>query len=277
MRTLSMRDGAELAWRHWEVRTPRGVVVAVHGIRSHSGWYTGSCGQLASAGYEVVFPDRRGAGLNKAFRGDVSDWRVLVDDLAEFVGSVRRRLGGVPVHLEAISWGARLACAGCILHPDLADSLVLVTPGLAAKADMSFAAKLGTAAACLVNPRKLFDVPLADARLFTANPDRIAWIERDELSLGRCTARFLRETRKLERFVRRNAERLRTPLLMMLAGRDRIVDNDRVRRLFDRFGSRPKEVTVHPDAEHTLEFEEKPMAIYEEMARWLDERSRKSG
>jgi acylglycerol lipase len=272
-----MRDGAELAWRHWEVRAPRGVVVGVHGIRSHSGWYTGSCGQLASAGYEVVFADRRGAGLNRSFRGDVSDWRVLADDLAEFVESVRRRLAGVPVHLEAISWGARLACAGCILHPEMADSLALVTPGLAAKTDMSFRAKLGVAAACLVNPRRLFDVPLSNARLFTANPDRVAWIDRDELSLTKCTARFLRETRKLERFVRRHAEKLGTPVLMMLAGRDRIVDNDGARGTFDRFGSRLKEVKVYPDAEHTLEFEENPKPIFDDMAKWLDERSRKSG
>ena len=277
VRSLSMRDGAELASRHWEASAPRGVVVGVHGIRSHSGWYVRSCGQLASAGYEVVFPDRRGAGLNKSFRGDVSDWRVLVDDLGEFVGSVRGRLRGVPVHLEAISWGAGIACAALILHPDLADSLVLVTPGLAAKADMSLAEKLGVAAACLVNPRKLFDVPLGDARLFTANPDRIAWIERDELSLGRCTARFLRETRKLDRFVRRRAGRLRTPVLMMLAGRDRIVDNDGVLGIFDRFASRPKDVTVYPEAEHTLEFEPEAEGIFDDMVRWLNQRRGRSG
>jgi alpha-beta hydrolase superfamily lysophospholipase len=202
---------------------------------------------------------------------------VLVEDLGEFVGSVRRRLGGVPVHLEAISWGARLACAGCILHPDLADSLVLVTPGLAAKAAVSFAAKLGVAAACVVNPRKLFDVPLADARLFTANADRIAWIERDELSLGRCTARFLRETRRLDRFVRRHAARLRTPLLMMLAGRDRIVDNERVRAVFDRFASQPKDVILYADAEHTLEFEDSPKPIFDDVVRWLNQRRGRSG
>jgi len=269
-----MRDGAELYWRHWETRAPRGAIVAVHGIRSHSGWYTLSCAHLASAGYDVVFPDRRGSGLNRTFRGDLTRWQVLVDDLREFVASVRRRLGDLPVHLEAISWGAKLACATLILHPDLADSLVLVAPGLAAKVDVSLAVKLETAAALLVNRRKLFDVPLGDARLFTANPDHIAYIERDALSLRKCTARFLRETRKLDRFVRRRAGRLRVPILMMLAGRDRIVDNEKVRTLFERFASRPKELILYPDAEHTLEFESDVKPILADMVKWLDERSR---
>jgi alpha-beta hydrolase superfamily lysophospholipase len=272
-----MRDGAELYWRHWETRAPRGAVVAVHGIRSHSGWYTLSCAHLASAGYDVVFPDRRGAGLNKASRGDLSDWCVLVDDLREFVASVRRRLGGIPVHLEAISWGAKLACAALILHPDLADSLLLVAPGLVPKVDAGPAVKLKTAAALLVSPRKLFDVPLGDARLFTDNPDRIATIERDGLSLRKCTARFLYQTRKLDRFVRRRAGELHVPLLMMLAGRDRIVDNDKVRALFERFASRPKDLIIYPDAAHTLEFEPGAKPIFDDMVHWLDSRSRTRG
>ena len=270
---MAMRDGAELHYRHWDVPNRRGVVVAIHGIQSHSGWYAASSAQMASAGYEVVFLDRRGSGLNRHSRGDAADCRVLVDDLCECVGSVRRRLGGVPLHLEAISWGAKLACAALILHPELVDSLILVGPGLVPRVDVSFSVKLQTAAALLLDPRKPFDVPLGDARLFTENPDRIAYIESDPLSLRKCTARFLYATRRLDRLVRRRARDLHVPLLMMLAGRDRIVDNDAVRRLFERFSCRPKETITYGQASHTLEFEPDPVPVFEDMIRWLNTRS----
>ena len=272
VRGFSMRDGAELSYRHWAVPDARGAVVAIHGIRSHAGWYTGSCAHMASAGYEVAFLDRRGAGLNRASRGDVVDCRVWVDDLREFVADVRRRLGDRPVHLQAVSWGAKLACATLIEHDDLVDSLVLVAPGLVSKVDVTLGVKLRTAAALVVHPRRLFDVPLTDARLFTDNPDRIAWIEDDPLSLRKCTARFLYQTRRLDRFVRRHARRLRVPALMMLAGRDRIVDNAAVRRLFDTFASRPKEVILYEQAAHTLEFEPDPTPVFNDMVAWLDAR-----
>ena len=277
LRGLAMRDGAELSYRHWEVADPHGAVVAIHGIQSHSGWYTASCAHLAAAGYEVVFCDRRGSGRNEASRGDVTDYHVFIDDLCEFVADVRRRVGQRPVHLEAISWGAKLACATLIEQPNLVDSLMLVTPGLVSKVDVSMAQKLQTAAALTFNPCKLFDIPLADARLFTETPERIEYIETDPLSLRKCTARFLYQTRRLDRFVRRHARELKVPLLMMLAGRDRIVDNDAVRTLFDAFASDPKKMVTYDDAAHTLEFEPQPDAVFNDMVAWLNARGTTHG
>ncbi len=277
IRSFAMRDGAELYYRHWPAASPRGVVVAVHGIQSHSGWYVGTCGALAAAGYETAFLDRRGSGLNKASRGDIADWRIFADDLGEFVDDARRRRAGLPVHLVAISWGAKLAVAACVRRPEIADSLVLMNPGLVSRVDVSFADKLRTALALATHPTKLFDVPLADARLFTDNPERIAFIEQDRLALRRVTARFLYQSRRLDRFVHRFAAELRVPALMMLAGRDRIVDNARTRTLFERFASRPKEVMMYSGAAHTLEFEPDPQPCRRDLLRWLDERSTTRG
>ena len=270
VRTWGMRDGARLHYRHWNAEAPRGAVVAIHGIQSHGGWYVASCAHLAAAGYEVWFLDRRGSGLNTFGRGDVRDYRVFVDDLCEVLTEVRRRVAGEPVHLEAISWGSKLACATLILHPELADSLMLLGPALVPRVDVSFADKLRVAASLVTNPTRLFDVPLNDARLFTANPERIAYIENDALSLRKCTARFLYQTRRLDRFVRRNARKMRTPTLLMLAGHDPIVDNDAVRRLFEEFALPRKEVIIYDEAHHTLEFEPDPGRVFEDMVRWLD-------
>ena len=49
--------------------TPRGYVVALHGIQSHSGWYEYSSGRMCEAGFEVRFLDRRGSGENTEDRG----------------------------------------------------------------------------------------------------------------------------------------------------------------------------------------------------------------
>jgi len=271
--TLAMRDGAELHYRHYAASHPRGVVVAVHGIRSHSGWYVASCAHLARAGFEVFFPDRRGSGLNRHARGDVTHAETFIDDLAEVVAEVRRRLPGVPVHLEAISWGAKLVCATLIRLRDLARSVMLVGPGLASRIDVTPGVKLRIALALAVKSTARFDVPLADARLFTDTPERVRYIADDPLSLRRCTARLLYATRRLDRFVRRHARALRTPMCVMLAGRDRIVDNAGVRRICGRFASQPVEIIEYPDAAHTLEFEPEPTAIFDDMVAWLERMS----
>lgn len=277
LRSLPMRDGAELYCRRWAVVAPRGVVVAVHGIQSHSGWYLGTGAALAAAGYDVTFVDRRGSGANRMQRGDAPARDLLLDDLGEFVDDARRRRPGRPVHLAAISWGAKLAVAACIRRPGLVDSLALVNPGLASRVDVSFADKCRTALALATRPTRAFDVPLSDARLFTDNPERVAFIENDALLLRRVTARFLYETRRLDRLIERRAAELRAPALMLLAGRDRIVDNARTKAIFERFASQPKEMIVYPDAAHTLEFERDPGPMRRDLVKWLNERSASSG
>ncbi len=272
IRSFPMRDGAELYFRGWPVENARGTVVVIHGIQSHSGWYAGTCARLAEAGYETMAPDRRGSGLNKTQRGDATRWTVPADDLVEIIDDAHRRIAR-PVHLVAISWGAKLAVAACIRRPGLVESLALIGPGLVPQVDVAFGEKLRVLLALPANPCKLFDVPLGDARLFTENPERVAFIENDPLSLRKVTARFLFQTRMLDRFVRRHAHAMRTPALVMLAGKDRIVDNDRTRDLFGRFAPLKREELVYPEASHTLEFEPDPEPMRRDLVRWLDERS----
>jgi len=272
LRGFQMADGAELHVRRWAAASPRGAVVLVHGIQSHSGWYVGTCAALAEAGWDVVAPDRRGSGLNRAQRGDCPAKGVFESDLAEVIADARRRLGAKPVCLVAISWGAKLAVASCIRRPGLADSLALIGPGLMPQVDVPFADKLRVALALVTNPRRLFDVPLGEARLFTDNPERVAFIKGDALSLRRVTARFLRETHRLDAFVRSHAHEMKTPTLMLLAGRDRIVNNDATRALLERFASSPKDAIIYPDASHTLEFERDPSSMRRDLIAWLSYR-----
>ena len=60
------------------------------------------------------------------------------------------------------------------------------------------------------------------------------------------------------------------PVLLLLAGRDRIIDNDRTRRFVNRFASADKEVIEYPEAHHTLEFEPESGKFVDDLRRWLE-------
>src|SRR5262245_4217124 len=104
--TFAASDGYQLHYRRYPVvGRQRGQVVALHGIQSHGGWYTGSCQHLARAGWEVLFLDRRGSGLNEQARGDTPSHRRLLADVDEFIAAKCPK----PPFLLAISWGAKIA------------------------------------------------------------------------------------------------------------------------------------------------------------------------
>jgi alpha-beta hydrolase superfamily lysophospholipase len=208
--------------------TPRAHVVCIHGIQSHGGWYEYSCTRLAQAGFTVSFLDRRGSGLNDATRRHAG-FRRLLDDIAEFIHPLRTGSPGLPVFLVGISWveNWRWRLQQATPRPDRWGGVALprhrgpceaAVPG--AVQDPLVAGRGG--------PRR-FPIPLNDPELFTGNPARQQFIRDDPLSLREATARFLIESVRLGGYLRLVRRSIRLPVLLMLAGRDRIVHNDRVR------------------------------------------------
>ncbi len=250
---------------------PRAHLVAIHGIQSHGGWYENSCRWLGERGYAVSFIDRRGSGLNMEARGDAPGFRRLLDDLAEFLMAARRGDGEarIPTFLLAISWGGKLATALQRRHPDLIDALVLLCPGFFAKVKPSRQQRLAILAARIVSPRKLFSIPLNSPDLFTATPHWQQFIAADPLGLRRATARLLFENVRLDGYLRFVARYVRAPVLLLLAEKDRIIDNERTRRFVDRFVSAERQIIEYPGAHHTLEFEPDPQSWLADVEGWL--------
>lgn len=273
LETHTASDGYVWRWRRFRPSgSPRAHVVCVHGIQSHGGWYEYSCTRLARAGFAVSFLDRRGSGLNERDRGDTPGFRRLLDDIAEFLRPLRAESPGLPVFLVGISWGGKLALALQRRHWGLVEGVALLCPGIAAQVRPPLKERLKIVWSRLVAPRRLFPIPLNDPELFTANAARQQFIRDDPLSLRQATARFLIESVRLDGYLRLIRKSIRVPVLLMLAGQDRIVHNGRVRRYVERLPSTDKQIIEYPDAHHTLEFEPSPDFFIADLVRWIEQR-----
>jgi alpha-beta hydrolase superfamily lysophospholipase len=257
--------------RHPAVSAPRAEVVCLHGIQSHGGWYEYSCRRMADADFNVSFLDRRGSGLNHEARGDAPSFRRLLDDIADFLHPLRAA-SHRPIILLAISWGGKLAAGLCRRHPNLIDALGLVAPGFCPLVGPTLGQRLAILAARFVMPSKLFPIPLSNPELFTATPRWQEYIRTDPLSLREGTARLLIESVRLDGYLRWSAKHVRVPLLMLLAQKDRIIDNAATRRFVARFPA-PKEIIEYAGAHHTLEFEPHPDRWIDDLLRWLEQMS----
>jgi alpha-beta hydrolase superfamily lysophospholipase len=269
--THTSSDGYTWRWRRYPpTGQPRANVVIIHGIQSHGGWYEYSCMRLAKAGFAVACLDRRGSGLNEAARGDTPGFRRLLDDIAEFMRPLKAQSPSLPIFLVGISWGGKLALALQRRHPALTDGVALLCPGIVALVRPPLKQRLKIIWSRIVSPRRLFPTPLNDPELFTTNPVRQQFIRDDPLSLHKATARFLIESLRLDGYLRLNRKAIRLPVLLMLAGQDRIVNNDRVRHYVERLPSTDKEVIEYPEAHHTLEFEPSPDRFIDDLIRWME-------
>jgi len=272
-------DGYPLFYRHWSPVGPsRGIIVAVHGIQSHSGWYLRSSADYAAAGYEVYFLDRRGSGMNSRQRGHAAHELRLLADVRQFLSQLkwsRRKLAPAPIILMGVSWGGKLAASYAATYPDDIDALALLYPGLHSrlrltrsqqwKLDWASGAGWGHVTA---------PIPLNDPALFT---DSLAWqefIHRDELALQRVSVDFLRANLHLSHRLAERISAIRCPTCMLLAGRDDIVDNAANRHSLQRISAAKTDLIEYPTARHTLEFEPEPQRFIADVLSWLNSLAR---
>lgn len=273
--TQRASDGYALHVAVWPARGDlRGRLLVLHGVQSHGGWYHSLGRILAEAGYETHFPDRRGSGANRDDRGHTPSPRRLIDDIAERLRSLREAEPQTPVALAGISWGGKTAILTAVDHPGLVDALALICPGLQPRVGVPLRERLRIALAYFTNRRKTFPIPLSDPTLFTANPDGQRFIASDRLGLHAATAGLLAASTLIDRRVSRALPRVRQPVLLMLAGHDRIVDNAKTLTLFRRMPSADPRVIEYPEAHHTLEFEPDPTRYAKDLCGWLDDHAR---
>jgi len=246
----------------------------LHGVQSHGGWYHRLGRSLAAAGYSASFPDRRGSGANSRDRGHTPSARRLNLDVVEWLRAVRSEHAEQPIALAGISWGGKLAVIAAGRQPGLVDALALVCPGLHPRVGVSRRERLAIAWAFFTNRRKSFPIPLSDPALFTDSPDGQSFISADPYSLRQGTAGLLGASFIIDRLVARAPGRIHQPALLMLAGRDRIVDNARTLAYFERLASANREVIEYPEGHHTLEFDPEPSRYALDLVGWLDRHHR---
>jgi alpha-beta hydrolase superfamily lysophospholipase len=270
-------DGVELFLREWAPAPrvePRGAILLVPGLGEHSGWYRDLAGFLSEAGYRVRAYDHAGFGRSDGRRGHVRRPMALVDDLTtvfeDFDAVVRFEDQAAPPPLVlGQSLGgcvvARALSAGR-LHPTAA---VLASPAVGQRA-------VG-----------LQNVALRAAEFL---PERLTapnTLPKGELSHDPTVAVAVREdpfchdriSSALGHFVFDEGERAITdaglvpcPVLLLIAGGDRVVDPEGVRRYAAALPSATTQVEEFPGAYHELFHEAEPTRVFvlDAVRRWLE-------
>lgn len=99
------------------------LVVLLHGFPEF--WYSWrhQIPALVAAGYRVVAPDMRGYNLSDKPRG----WRLYgTDHLADDIAGLIRCLGRERAHVVGHDWGAAVAYATAMRHPEVVERLAIL-------------------------------------------------------------------------------------------------------------------------------------------------------
>jgi alpha-beta hydrolase superfamily lysophospholipase len=271
---LQASDGEKLHYLRWSSvqAEPWAVVIFLHGIASHAGWFGETAADLMEQGVAVYGLDRRGSGLSGGRRGHLSRFRRALDDVDELIEAVGPEQEGTPVFVAASSWAAKLAVVYASSRPAALSGLMLLGPGLLPRVNLSPARRVAVAVGNIVAPTARIAIPLTP-ELYTTTPHYLEFIRSDPLRLLTATARFFWETRRLDRRRRRASANLHLPLLVLQGDADTMMDVPKTRAWFSRLGIEDKTYTAYPGAGHTLDFEPQRAQYVADMLAWLSTRA----
>jgi alpha-beta hydrolase superfamily lysophospholipase len=252
-----------LRGRLWRAPSqPRGVILCLHGVQTHSAWFAPLARELNREGWTVFAPDRRGSGLNSEphfRRGHTTGTRELLGDLRAHLVEARSLAQGRPVILLGTSWGSNLATAyvasGDQPQPD---ALVQLAPATELQPcfKLNPFKKAGLAVLNLFCPTKTVRLPFGPEHYlagnyqptfpktrarrypcqapvysegaFQASNQRLENVlANDRMLLQRPTVRTLVSGNKLMKSWRSGLRRAQSipPILVIVATRDRLMDN----------------------------------------------------
>lgn len=267
--TVTLPDGYPAYARYRMPPEPCGAVLYLHGIQSHCDWYDASAQRLARAGYALLQVDRRGCGRNPQDRGHADSAGQLIDDTLAARDELFRRSGYDEYHMVGVSWGGKLAAASHVTDARGVLSLSLVTPGLFPRVTASDAQKAEIGLAMLYEPRRLFDIPLNDPKLFTASPRWQEFFRNDAATLRRCTAGFYLASRRMDKIAADLPNAPPTFLHLFLAGDEHIIDNEKTGGFIRSLGWANSRISVYPRARHSLEFETEAEEYFDALVSWI--------
>src|SRR5215218_2362439 len=267
-------DGVRLHYLRWRSQQPppSAVLVFLHGIASHAGWFGETAADLNRRGVEVYGPDRRGSGRSGGPRGHLDRYEQALDDVEQVVRLVAAEHLEVPVFLAASSWAAKLAVVYAARRPTSLSGLLLLGPVLFPTVKLSPARQVQVVVGHLVRPMAYLPIPLTP-ELYTANPPYLDFIRADPLRRLEATAQFFWETARLDRQRGRAGAGLTLPLLLLQGEADKMIDVPATRRWFDRLAVEDKTYRAYAGAGHTLDFEPDRAPYLADLLGWLSART----
>ena len=267
MGQFDTEDGSRLYYDCWAAKGDYPCVIYLHGLESHMGWFSNLAQFLNSRDISVYAFDRRGSGLNKSNSRNFSS-RYMSSDLKMFLGLVKKEHPDSRIFLIGLCLGGKIAVDFFYYYQDCLDGLILISPSLKTRLKFSLSDKLSI----LFRPNKMIKVPIKDT-VFTSNEKYLKYIEKDSLRLRHIPAQHLLEIAKMDRHLKTASENIKLPVLLMLAGIDKIINTRSCRRWYKKLPSTDKTLKFYKKYHHILTFEEDAAKVMEDIVSWIEKRA----
>lgn len=267
-------DGTTLFYRKFVQEKERFRVVVSHGLGEHSGRYGHVVETLCPMGASLWIHDHRGHGRSQGKRGHVNDFGDYVRDLKILIEMARiDQPDPLPLLLLGHSMGGLVALSLARLHPQHIDGLIVSAPLLGVPKPPPPALNAIARVMSMVWPTLSLENKL-DPTFISHDGAVVRAYAQSELVHSKISVRWLTRCMTEIEAVNGSPGAIKVPILMQLAGEDRLVSAPASLAYFDALTIADKTLFHYEQLYHEIYNEKLPERekVLADLRQWVADR-----
>ncbi len=262
-------DGQNIFYRIWKTKNnPKGIVLLVHGLNSHSGYFQNLALRLIANDLDVYAMDLRGRGHSDGERFYIADYRDIIADINELLRIVSAQ-PPLPIFLFGHSAGSVFASVYAILYQDklqgmISESIAFMLPA------PRFALESIKALALLIPHARLVKLKNAD---FSRDNLVVNAMTNDPLLANeKQPAKTMQQLLRAADLLKKEISRITLPLLILHGKADRATRPEGSEYLMQHVSSIDRELKLYQDHYHDLLNDQDNEVVLQDIVNWLNQR-----
>ena len=268
---LTTADACKLFLRSWRT-SGSDVLLILHGLGAHSGWFMDMGNKLASRGITVYAMDHRGFGRSSAIPGHIDDYHTYVEDIHFIVTTIRRRHPQATIHLLGHSMGGIFAAHFAAKYEHMLGGILFLNPWVQDTARIPLLTTVAILLGGLFKSHRYWQ-PAGGTEVMTTNPDAIRMLQADPFWRRKETASFLFQIFLMRLAILKRASTITIPALVMQAEADKSVVPEATHKLYETLTASDKTWKSYPGYSHDSEFEHDRSLLDDDIVTWIGEHS----
>jgi alpha-beta hydrolase superfamily lysophospholipase len=264
--------GTDFLYRRWDASSARAVFLLVHGLGAHTARWNFLADHFAARGFPSYALELRGFGRTpERPRGHIDSFRLYDKDILALRRLIATEYPGRKVVLLGESLGGLIVFNLAARRPEEFAGQVLIAPAFKNGMRFPLSAYFTLVSRRLFQPRKTVALPFTSA-MCTRDPDYQAVMDANPDEVREASLKLLTSTMGELRRARKTVAATAVPVLFLVPGDDRLVDEGAVLKLFARLGPADKTLIEYPDMLHALSIDRGRERVFDDILAWMEHR-----
>ncbi|MFX0074395.1 MAG: alpha/beta fold hydrolase [Candidatus Hermodarchaeota archaeon] len=273
------RETRRLFYQYWlpDSREVKAYIIALHSWGAHSDRMEVPAKYLTEKGYGIYAFDIRGHHRNAGDNpGHIDSMDHIQKDLVLFIDKIRESAKDNQIFLMGQSFGGLISLIFAINHPAL-PGVIVSSPLIQFEKNLSLSKRLGkkiTGPISKISPNKTTDM-IIEQNLLTSDIKLLRKFISDKNRTNLISWRSAAEIEGAMKWVMDNSVNLLCPILILQAGKDKIVNKSTTKKFFDNLKIKDKTYREYDGLLHELWNEKSRAQVFQDMFVWLEKHLRK--